>query len=182
MDLNNIKSAHLPFPVAAKVAAGVIDGLHTDVAVLGFSNCVIVLVSQLPSVGSILHAVTASLSNNGHEGDLCRSFDDAESIAAQLSGSDDIPVEIKFLLGNPGSVSSASSLYQIIAIHIAQSKSKQNPDDSRPILLGIGLKLPREYRLPASDDASGNDSICNINAYKGTVDAIDQLVGQCRIW
>ncbi|KAJ1785929.1 hypothetical protein LPJ59_006034 [Coemansia sp. RSA 2399] len=126
---------HIPFPVATKVAAGIIDGVHTDVTVLGFSNCVVVLVTQLSAVGSVLHAVASSLSNQGHEGSSTNPFNDAESIVERLSSNVDIPVDIRFLLGNPAAASGVASLYQICAINITQRKLKRSPDDRLSTIL-----------------------------------------------
>ncbi|ORX64391.1 hypothetical protein DL89DRAFT_262428 [Linderina pennispora] len=75
------------FPVDVNVTAALIDDVHTDVAVLGFANCVVVLITQLASVGSIIQAVTSRVSyNDGEFGDLVEV--------------DDVPVDIKFVLGN----------------------------------------------------------------------------------
>ncbi|KAJ1931647.1 hypothetical protein FBU59_006642, partial [Linderina macrospora] len=91
------------FPIDIKVTAALINDVHTDVAVLGFANCIVVLITQLASVGSIIQAVTSRVSyNDGEFGDL--------------SEVDDVPVDVKFVLGN-ANASKTASLYQICAMH-----------------------------------------------------------------
>ncbi|KAJ1893445.1 hypothetical protein LPJ66_005750 [Kickxella alabastrina] len=163
-------------PVSANVSAATIDGVHTDVAVLGFANCVVALVTQLASVGSLIQAVVASNAAAAHSDP----FADADADAERLAASADIPVDVKFLLGNP-SASPASSLYQILAIHASQLKHSQNPGDSRPLLLGVALRLPRDLSLPlhAADNSSASP---DMRAYMPLINAVAALVGECRVW
>ncbi|KAJ1893315.1 hypothetical protein LPJ66_005830 [Kickxella alabastrina] len=161
-------------PVSANVSAATIDGVHTDVAVLGFANCVVALVTQLASVGSLIQAVVASNAAAAHSDPF------ADADAERLAASPDIPVDVKFLLGNP-SASPASSLYQILAIHASQLKHSQNPGDSRPLLLGVALRLPRELSLPLHAADNGSAS-ADMRAYMPLIDAVAALVGECRVW
>ncbi|KAJ1996414.1 hypothetical protein GGI25_000477 [Coemansia spiralis] len=181
MDTGTKQHTETPFPIATKVTAGTIDGIHTDVAVLGFSNCIVVIVSQLPSIGSIVQSVVTSISGQGHNGSGDNALDDEDSAVEQLSRTPDIPVEIKFVLGNPGTAFTVTSLYQICAIHITQLKHRQNAADSRPIVLGVGLKLPREHKkLAPEEDLDGDAG--DLAVYTGTIDMLVGLVSQCRVW
>ncbi|KAJ2333262.1 hypothetical protein GGI00_002414 [Coemansia sp. RSA 2681] len=163
-------NAQSSFPVSAKVAAGLINGTHTDAVVLGFSNCVVVIVTQLASVGSIMHAIgtSAAVSN---QGSIC----DAQSMVDQLTNSAEVPVEIKFVLGN-SSATAASSLYQVLATHILQHRREKDPLDGRPLVLGIGLALPREYKLPLLDDDAGQPDSSEFGL---TMRSIAALVDAC---
>ncbi|KAJ1964416.1 hypothetical protein GGI12_001433 [Dipsacomyces acuminosporus] len=143
------------FPVSVKVAAAVIDGIHTDVAALGFSNCVVVLVTQLASIGSIIQAVASHMSAANSGG----TYDDPDLAIHQLEASTDVPVDIKFLLGNASSTA-AGSIYQVLAMQIAQEKHRQNPVDERPLIVGIGLKLQSS----------------------SPVLAMANLTSRCRVW
>ncbi|KAJ2456415.1 Leucyl aminopeptidase yscIV, partial [Coemansia sp. RSA 2336] len=152
------------FPVPVRLAAASINQVHTDVAVLGFSNCVVVLVTQLASVASLIRTTVSLLSDPA-------AFPAAEdaaphSISDQLSAAADVPVDIKFILGNPAG-SATSSLYQILATTISQRKHQQAPDDPRPLILGVGLKLPRECSLSLSAD----DSPADISTFSSTINA-----------
>ncbi|KAJ2795760.1 hypothetical protein H4R20_005768, partial [Coemansia guatemalensis] len=124
------------FPVSVNVAAAVVNDKHTDVAVLGFSNCVVILLTQLQSIGSLIQAVASRMADS--TGPM-----EAEHIASKLSGIADLPVDLKFLLGNPSATTTASSLYQILAIELAQRKRHVSPNDARPIIVGVALDIPR---------------------------------------
>ncbi|KAJ2685225.1 hypothetical protein IWW39_004417 [Coemansia spiralis] len=158
------------FPVSAKVGAGIINNVHTDVAVLGFSNCVVAIVTQLVSVGSIIKAVGTSAAASTQD-----AFYDAQLAVDQLSTSADIPVEVKFVLGS-SSATAASSLYQVLATHIYQHRREKDPLDSRPLIIGIGLRLPREYKLSQLDDDAGQP---DLGEFLVTMQAIAGLVDEC---
>lgn len=159
----------LSSPVVVNTIAASIDGTQTDVAVLGFTDYVVVLVTQLASasIGSILQATNHA------------SFDDAEQAVEQLNDeSADIAPDIKFVLGS-SNATAASSLYQIIATQLSQRRHRQSPSDSRPLILGIGLDLPRECMRPSSTTMEHHGDLSVIYAYKPIVDAIASLVDQC---
>ncbi|KAJ2864909.1 hypothetical protein GGH94_002613 [Coemansia aciculifera] len=158
------------FPVSAKVVAGVIANVHTDVAVLGFSNCVVAIVTQLASVGSIIQAVGMSSAASNQN-----ALYDAQSTVEQLATSADIPIEVKFVLGN-SSTTAASSLYQVLATHIYQHRREQDPLDDRPLILGVGLELPREYKTSLLDDDVDQP---DLGAFMLTMSAVAALVDEC---
>ncbi|KAJ2816002.1 hypothetical protein GGI24_005862 [Coemansia furcata] len=161
------------FPVLAKVAAGLINDTHTDVAVLEFSNCVVAIITQLASVGSIIQAVGASVASaSASDQDA---FYDAQPTVEQLATGANIPVEVKFVLGN-SSATAASSLYQVLATHIFQHWRGKNMSDGRPLILGIGLELPREYKLSLLDDDVGQ---LNLGKFMLTMRAVAALVDAC---
>ncbi|KAJ2122296.1 hypothetical protein IW139_003157 [Coemansia sp. RSA 353] len=155
------------FPVSIKLTAARIDAKHTDVAVLGFSNCIVILVTQLSSVGSLVQCVVSQLADT--------MLADPQHMADQLANEASVPVDIKFLLGNPGACA-ASSLYQILATFLSQRKHTQNPSDVRPVVLGIGLDLPREYKV------SIDDGMPDLGAFSSTMNAVGALVDECRVW
>ncbi|KAJ2479955.1 hypothetical protein IWW56_002761 [Coemansia sp. RSA 2131] len=155
------------FPVSVKVAAAAIDNTHTDVAVLGFSNCIVILVTQLSSVGSLVQCVVSQLADT--------TLVDPQHMADQLREAS-VPVDVKFLLGNPGACA-ASSLYQILATATSQRKHEQNPSDVRPVILGIGLDLPRAYKVSSMDDG-----MPDLGAFSSTMNALALLVDECRVW
>ncbi|KAJ1717904.1 hypothetical protein LPJ61_007061 [Coemansia biformis] len=161
------------FPISVQLGAAAVNGVHTDVAVLGFSNCVVVLVTQLASIGSLVRTTVSRLSG----GAGCAGG--AEHALDELSAAVDIPVDVKFLLGNPAAAAAASSLYQILAIDIAQRKRRQSPQDARPVILGVALDLPRAYKLPsAADDGDAP----GMDAYAPVLGALATLVDECRVW
>ncbi|KAJ1805152.1 hypothetical protein LPJ56_005438 [Coemansia sp. RSA 2599] len=158
--------------VSAKVAAAVIDGVHTDVAVLGFSNCVVVLATQLSSVGSLIQSVVSSNA-------LAQQQEDQFADPEKLFSEHDLPVDVKFVLGN-SSATPASSLYEIMAIHATQLKHKQNPADGRPLLFGVALRLPRE--ISGASRATEQEELPDLTVYTPLVNAITTMVGECRVW
>ncbi|KAJ2501942.1 hypothetical protein GGH96_001468 [Coemansia sp. RSA 1972] len=152
------------FSVSVKQAAAVIDTKHTEVAAISFSNCIVILVTQLSSVGSIMQCTVSQLADTAL---------DPENIVDRLESN--VPVDFKFLLGNPGACA-ASSLYQILATFLSQRKHKQNPSDVRPVVLGIGLDLPREYKV------STDGGMPDLGAFSATMNAVGTLVDECRVW
>ncbi|KAJ2768360.1 hypothetical protein IWQ56_002966 [Coemansia nantahalensis] len=161
------------FPISVQLAAATINGVHTDAAVLGFSNCVVALVTQLASIGSLVHATVSRLSDGTVS---------AEHALQELSCAADVPVDVRFLLGNT-SASAASSLYQILAINIAQSKHCQSPRDARPVILGVALDLSRTYKLSlTAGGGDGDEDTPDMAAHAPVLDALVSLVGECRVW
>ncbi|KAJ1999150.1 hypothetical protein H4R26_005181, partial [Coemansia thaxteri] len=158
------------FPVSIKTSAATINGIHTDVAVLGFTNCVVVIITQLASVASIIQAVGTSIVTGGQG-----TFDDAQAVVEHLASCSEIPVEVKFVLGN-SSATATCSLYQALATHIFQHRRGRDPMDSRPLTIGIGLDLPREFKLPLYEDSI---SLPQPGGFMPVVDAIAALVDDC---
>ncbi|KAI8324056.1 hypothetical protein GQ54DRAFT_82261 [Martensiomyces pterosporus] len=169
------------FPVSVRVAAASIDGIHTDVAVVGFSNCVVVLITQLSSIGSIIQAVSSYVSNSSSNG----AFDNPDSAADQLDADPDIPVDIKFVLGN-ASTTTAASIYQVLAMQIAQQKHKQNPLDGRPLVVGIGLRLAHKHIASSLSEYDGDDgstdALAEVARFSATIEACAALVSECHAW
>ncbi|KAJ2161343.1 hypothetical protein GGF46_001521 [Coemansia sp. RSA 552] len=158
------------FPVSVKLGAAIVGGTHTDAAVLGFSNCVVVLLTQLASIGSLVQA-TVSRVADGSDYDI-------EHAMECLSTTPDLPIDVRFLLGN-GAGTAAASLYQILAMDITQRKHRQSPKDARPIILGTALDLPRAYKLPpVAEDAD----VADASAYAPVLSALAALAEECRVW
>ncbi|KAJ2787335.1 hypothetical protein GGI15_000819 [Coemansia interrupta] len=155
------------FPVQTSCAAALIDGIHTDVAVLGFSNYVVVLVTQLQSIGSLMESVVSAAATHSDPDALSRSVQD-------------IPVDVKFILGSQNASAPVSSLYQILAIHLSQLKHAQNPADQRPLLLGVGLSLPRELVAPSGLD--DHAELPDLSAHMPIINAVGDTVSRCRPW
>ncbi|KAJ1725374.1 hypothetical protein LPJ53_000412 [Coemansia erecta] len=155
------------FPVSTSCTAALINDIHTDVAVLGFANYVVVLVTQLQSIGSLVESVASAAAAHADPDALSRSVQD-------------VPVDVKFILGSSNASAPASSLYQILAIHLTQLKHAQNPADPRPLLLGVGLRLPRELTAPSSLD--DHAELPDLSAYMPLIDAVGDVVSKCRPW
>ncbi|KAJ2078995.1 hypothetical protein H4R24_004089 [Coemansia sp. RSA 988] len=160
------------FPVSANVSAAVVNGKHTDIVVLGFSNCVVVLLTQLQSIGSLIQAVASRMA------DSTESME-AEHVASKLSAISDLPVDLKFLLGNPSATTITSSLYQILAIELAQRKQHLSPNDTRPIIVGVALDISRACKFSSVFD---DEIVAESSTFSTLVDALATLVGQCKVW
>ncbi|PIA19456.1 hypothetical protein COEREDRAFT_78811 [Coemansia reversa NRRL 1564] len=160
------------FPVSVNIAAAVVNGKHTDIAVLGFSNCAVVLLTQLQSIGSLIQAIASRMTGSTEPVE-------AEQVASRLAGISDLPVDLKFLLGNPPTATTASSLYQILAIELAQRKRQLSPNDARPIIIGVALDIPRVYKLSSTSD---DDSVPDPSAFSALIGSLATLVDKHKVW
>ncbi|KAJ1844892.1 hypothetical protein LPJ73_005023 [Coemansia sp. RSA 2703] len=165
------------FPVSTSCAAAIINGIHTDVAVLGFSNYIVVLVTQLQSIATLVESVISNAAVASATAAAADSDSDPDAPPHSLQ---DIPVDVKFILGSSNASAPVSSLHQILAIHISQLKHAQNPADPRPLLLGVGLRLPRDLVAPPTLDDHAD--LPDLSTYMPLIDAITTIVSEHRPW
>ncbi|KAI8089932.1 uncharacterized protein BX664DRAFT_334258 [Halteromyces radiatus] len=107
------------FPVINKRAAVVINDTHTEVLVTGFSDKIFIVVTQYGRIGSLIQTTL-----------------DISAHLAQNPAS--VPTTSQFLLGE--SIGPQSDLYRLYATSISQAIAAMNPNEKRPVLLGIALK------------------------------------------
>ncbi|KAF7730396.1 hypothetical protein EC973_002202 [Apophysomyces ossiformis] len=117
-------SESTPFPIQNRQAGLTIDGHHTEIFISGFADRIFVVVTQYGKIGSLLQTT----------------LDVAPHLASNPNA---VPTTTHFLSGE--SNGPQSDLYVLYATSIAQAIAAMNPNEKRPVLLGIALK-------PAEDD------------------------------
>ncbi|ORX89766.1 hypothetical protein K493DRAFT_266626, partial [Basidiobolus meristosporus CBS 931.73] len=115
------------FPIQYKQAARTINGVFTEMLTLGFSNRILVIVSQFGKIGSLLHTTLASPPSN--------EFSSVETSSEPVANT-------QYLLG-----ANTEPIYQIYASQISTSISRMRPTEARPVILGLALQNPSEDRF-----------------------------------
>ncbi|ORZ21297.1 hypothetical protein BCR42DRAFT_448157 [Absidia repens] len=107
------------FPIVNKRAAITINDLHTEILLTGYSDKIFIVVTQYGRIGSLIQTT----------------LDVPANLARNPSAA---PTTSQFLLGE--SIGPQSDLYTLYATSISQAIAAMNPNESRPVLLGIALK------------------------------------------
>ncbi|KAK9721885.1 hypothetical protein K7432_003070 [Basidiobolus ranarum] len=113
-----------PFPIKYKQTARTINGVFTEMITFGFSNKIVVIISQFGKIGSLLHTTLASPPSS--------EFSSVEVSSEPVANT-------QFLLG-----ANTEPIYQIYASQVSTNISLMRPTESRPVLLGLALKNPSE--------------------------------------
>jgi proteasome assembly chaperone 3 len=150
LDLNSLSEVlNLPFPAQTKQVAGKINGVLTDVLSVGFSDRILITVSQQ---GRLAHWVRSlrnqadkmktnhliqlhvPLENNnpGTDGFHTFSEGDAENSLLPLSS-----LTATTLLG--GHASGQETTNQLLARQIGSAIATKTPNEKRVLLVGLGL-------------------------------------------
>ncbi|SAM05087.1 hypothetical protein [Absidia glauca] len=129
------------FPVVNKRTAISINDCHTEILLTSYSDKIFIVVTQYGRIGSLIQT---TLDGPAHL---------AQNPAAA-------PTTSQFLLGE--SIGPQSDLYTLYATSISQAIAAMNPNEARPVLLGIALKplpdmkLQRETFHPIIDAIMAN--------------------------
>ncbi|GAM39812.1 hypothetical protein TCE0_034r11660 [Talaromyces pinophilus] len=132
IDLNSLNEVlNLPFPAQTKQVAGKINGVLTDVLSMGFSDRILVTVSQ---EGRLAHWLHVPLENNnpGTDGFHTFSEGDADNSLLPLSS-----LTATTLLG--GHASGQETTNQLLARQIGSAIATKTPNEKRVLLVGLGL-------------------------------------------
>ncbi|EEA26922.1 hypothetical protein TMatcc_004796 [Talaromyces marneffei ATCC 18224] len=132
LDLNSLSEVlNLPFPAQTKQVAGKINGVLTDVLSIGFSDKILVTVSQ---EGRLAHWLNVPLENNnpGTDGFHTFSEGDADNSLLPLSS-----LTATTLLG--GHASGQETTNQLLARQIGSAIATKTPNERRVLLVGLGL-------------------------------------------
>ncbi|KAJ5376436.1 hypothetical protein N7509_013322 [Penicillium cosmopolitanum] len=121
---------NLPFPAATKQAAGLVDGVKTDVMVMSFSDKIMVTISQQGRLAHWLH-VPLGNSNPGTDGMHTISEGTDDSLLP-LSG-----LTATSLLG--GHAPGQDTIGQLVARQIATAIATKSPAEKRLLVVGLGL-------------------------------------------
>ncbi|KAF9135378.1 hypothetical protein BGW39_003175 [Mortierella sp. 14UC] len=152
-----------PFPLINRQAARTIQGRHTEVLVVSFSDKILILVSQYGKVGSLIHTTVdqQSLTQSTATGDL--------DLASTSSS---------FLLGAGSSTSKKTQLYQVYASHISQMIQHQNPMETRPVVLSLALAIQEPDVERSGGEGEKEDRLRDRELFENVV----ELVNECCVW
>ncbi|KAJ5826139.1 hypothetical protein N7474_003277 [Penicillium riverlandense] len=130
-DINQLQeSLQLPFPVSTKQVAGIVRGIQTDVMVMGFSDKIMITISQKGRLAHWLH-VPLENRNPGTDGMHTISEVDGDGLLP-LSN-----LTATSLLG--GHAPGHDTVGQLYARQIASAIATKTPDEKRLLVLGLGL-------------------------------------------
>ncbi|KAH8821465.1 hypothetical protein F5884DRAFT_850689 [Xylogone sp. PMI_703] len=126
---------HSSFPATTKQAAGSVNGIHTDVASLYFSDKILITISQGGRLAQWIQVPLSSASPT--------SFD----TALPPGGADMLPLNHltpRTLIGGGGEEREIQG--HLYTSQIASLISTRNPGESRTILVGFGLESVSKER------------------------------------
>ncbi|KAJ5882503.1 uncharacterized protein N7529_001175 [Penicillium soppii] len=129
-DTNNLQdSIQVPFPAATKQAAGLVNGIQTDVMVMNFSDKIMVTISQAGRLAHWLHVPMENL-NPGTEG--MHTFSEGDDSLLPLQN-----LTTTTILGgySPGQDTTG----QLLARQIATAIATKTPNENRLLVVGLGL-------------------------------------------
>ncbi|KAJ1969975.1 hypothetical protein H4R35_006003 [Dimargaris xerosporica] len=147
------------FPVAVRQAQGLVGDCPTDVLALGFSNQIVVHVTQLPSIG-VLSQIT--LEQPTQPSALNTMADEHPSI----------PLQTQYLLGSPSNAT-LNTIYDLFATHIMTAVQQTTPTETRPLLLGLSFKDHTHWAQSDTVDRA---------RLQQTLSQVAQLVKSCQVW
>ncbi|RKP38384.1 hypothetical protein BJ085DRAFT_37890 [Dimargaris cristalligena] len=165
---NETSNTDRAFPVPIEQACILIAGNPTDIVVLGFSNRIVVLVTQLDNIGSLLMTQLASSAENPMISAPMHNSDGSKDLAESS-----VPIDTRFILGTPGDPA-LGMIYQLLATQITNTIYQANRYDGRQLLLGISLKDHRTL-TQRNDTTSGNQ-------LRETLGPLVEAIKQCRVW
>ncbi|KAI8868583.1 hypothetical protein GQ42DRAFT_164039 [Ramicandelaber brevisporus] len=167
-------TAAAPFPVKFAQAADVVQGVHTDVAVLGFTNRIVVIVTQLSNIASI---ITCQLPQPARVAAMASA---ALSAPGQNADVDTNTIATRFLLGH--GIDDRTMLNEIYATHLTAEIAGAALNDTRPVLCAISLK-PRDPDSAADavefDDETEGEAVTEDTQEQLSLTHITRLVLDC---
>ncbi|CAO3588048.1 unnamed protein product [Absidia cylindrospora] len=123
------------FPIVNKRAAITINDHHTEIFLTGYSDKIFIVVTQYGRIGSLLAHSDRSQTIDCFLMQIQTTLNVPANLARNPSAA---PTTSQFLLGE--SIGPQSDLYTLYATSISQAIAAMNPNESRPVLLGIALK------------------------------------------
>ncbi|KAI9786904.1 MAG: hypothetical protein M1839_005135 [Geoglossum umbratile] len=130
IDPNHVVTA--PFPAKTKQAASVVNGIHTEVLSLFFSDKIVVTIIQDGRLAQWIHVPLESSYST---------FAD-QALPSDEEGGGLLPMTHltpTTVLGGTGS-SERETLAQLYATQIASAIAARNPEETRMLVLGLGLQ------------------------------------------
>ncbi|MCJ1299930.1 hypothetical protein MMC08_002724 [Hypocenomyce scalaris] len=120
----------VPYPAKTKQAAGLVNGVLTDVMSMFFADKIMVTITQEGRLAQWIHVPLDSANPNHSEQYLPASSEEGDLLPiAHLTP--------KTLLG--GSTPERETMGQLYATQIASVIASKNPGESRTVLVGLGL-------------------------------------------
>ncbi|KAL2002503.1 hypothetical protein VTN02DRAFT_6638 [Thermoascus thermophilus] len=137
-DLNGFHEAlNLPFPAATTQAAGIVNGVKTDVMSVSFSDKILVTISQKGRLAHWLH-VPMENHNPGTDG-LHTLSDGNDDSLLPMTG-----LTAVSLLG--GHAPGHDTIGQLYARQIASAIAMKRPSEKRLLVIGLGLETAEADR------------------------------------
>ncbi|KAL2007322.1 hypothetical protein VTN00DRAFT_8760 [Thermoascus crustaceus] len=132
LDLNGFHEVlNLPFPAATTRAAGIVNGVKTDVMSVSFSDKILVTISQKGRLAHWLH-VPMENHNPGTDG-LHTLSDGNDDSLLPMTG-----LTATSLLG--GHAPGHDTIGQLYARQIASAIAMKRPSEKRLLVIGLGLE------------------------------------------
>ncbi|OJJ43804.1 hypothetical protein ASPZODRAFT_19107 [Penicilliopsis zonata CBS 506.65] len=124
------ETLNLPFPATTKQTTGTVNGVQTDVMSMGFSDRILVTISQKGRLAQWLH-VPLENKNPGTDGfhTISEATDDSLLPMSNLTATS--------LLG--GHAPGHDTLGQLYARQIASAIATKTPNERRLLVVGLGL-------------------------------------------
>ncbi|PVU94637.1 hypothetical protein BB559_002947 [Furculomyces boomerangus] len=173
------------FPVEIKQNALLIDGCRTESLIFGYSNAIVILITQCNNIGSLMKiTLDISDSKRGFGFNRRKNYQDEDEEEEDSEVIQILPHTIKFLLGNPVG-SQRGDLYNVYASRLAQVIYTNSPHEKRSIYLGLSLK---SKKLSGSLNAAGDDENKLFSGsedfvkQKEALKLIEELVEKCKVW
>ncbi|MCJ1322928.1 hypothetical protein MMC15_008278 [Xylographa vitiligo] len=118
------------YPATAKQAAGLVDGQVTDVMTMYFTDKIMITITQNGRLAQWLQVPLGS-SNPGRADHFLPSGSADESLLPMPH------LTASTLLG--GSAPDRETIGQLYAVQIASAIALKNPEEQRPVVIGLGL-------------------------------------------
>ncbi|KAL1980875.1 hypothetical protein VTN96DRAFT_3371 [Rasamsonia emersonii] len=137
----NLNSFHevlnLPFPAATKQAAGLVNGVLTDVMVVNFSDKILVAISQHGRLAHWIHVPLENI-NPGTNGFHTLPDGEEDSLLPLPN------LTATTLLG--GHAPGHETINQLYARQIGSAIATKTPNEKRVLVVGLGLDRPQADR------------------------------------
>ncbi|PVU87224.1 hypothetical protein BB560_001785 [Smittium megazygosporum] len=146
------------FPVDIKQIESVIQGTNTQVLALGYSNYIVLIVSQHNNIGSLIKLTLETDKKRLYSNRALLFSEDEELESPEDSVSELLPHSTVF------------------SEQLREENNSMENSLKRPILLALSIKLPSNL----TNNSIDNDD--EISESRNIINSVTEMVSQCRIW
>ncbi|RKF64917.1 hypothetical protein OnM2_015058 [Erysiphe neolycopersici] len=137
MESEDSSVKYTPFPAVSKQAKGIIGNIETEVTLTYFADQIMIIISQSGRLAQwievpISPSIALPLTELGGQHNVLPS-ENGENLLLPANH-----LTPKTLLGGGGE--QRENLGHLLASHVATSITTRNPDESRTVLIGLGLE------------------------------------------